>query len=195
MAVSGAVIAAGWIPFIVVLVLIFLFSGFYVRYFMHKYDSEIVITVSAIIALSVTLITSALVPVDIFLVSYMKDHDGSFKDWAQNKTVRDDLEHTVLVTYYVFYGIIAFFLFLLLPFMYFFYEEKDENSTCKARCYASLKYCVVCVIIAVVFLLIGALVPGRTSPKSNSTEWEKIDFLLHDMTQTSNLKTSYLKTN
>ncbi|GFR80356.1 LMBR1 domain containing 1 [Elysia marginata] len=105
-------------------------------------------------------------------------------DWAQNLTVREDLEDSVLVTYYVLYGIIAFFLFLLLPFMYFFYEEKDENSTFKARCCASLKYCIVCLIIAVVFLLIGALVPSRSTPKANSTEWEKIDFLLHDMTQT-----------
>ncbi|GFN89415.1 lmbr1 domain containing 1 [Plakobranchus ocellatus] len=184
MAIPGSVIAAGWIPFVVVLVLTVLFSTFYVRYFMHKYDSEIAITVTAIIALTLTLLTSALVPVDIFLVSYMKDSDGTFKDWAQNLTVRNDVEDSVLVTYYVFYGIVAFFLFLLLPFMYFFYEEKDENSTFKARCCASLKYCIVCVIIAVVFLLIGALVPGRSSPNANSTEWQKIDFLLHDMNQT-----------
>lgn len=187
MAIPGSVIAAGWIPFLVVLVLILLFSTLYVRYFMHKYDSELVITVTAVVALSLTLLTSALVPVDIFLVSYMKNHNGTFKDWAKNFTVRDDLEHSVLVTYYVFYGVIAFFLFLLLPFMYFFYEEKDENSTFKGRCCGSLKYCIVCVIIALVFLLIGALVPSTSTPKdvtSNSTEWQKIDFLLHDMTET-----------
>ena len=46
---------------------------------MSKYDSELSSTVTAILALSVTLLTSDLVPVDIFLVSYMKNSDGTFK--------------------------------------------------------------------------------------------------------------------
>ena len=56
-----------------------LFSAFYIRYYMSKYDSELSSTLAAIFALSVTLLTSDLVPVDIFLVSYMKNSDGTFK--------------------------------------------------------------------------------------------------------------------
>ena len=59
--------------------LAFLFSVAYVRYYMSKYDSEVSSTIASILALTVTLLTSALVPVDIFLVSYMKTSDGTFK--------------------------------------------------------------------------------------------------------------------
>ena len=65
-----------------------LFSAFYIRYYMSKYDSELSSTVTAILALSVTLLTSDLVPVDIFLVSYMKNSDGTFKVgkcWSDGK--------------------------------------------------------------------------------------------------------------
>ena len=37
----------------------------------------------AVLALSLTLITSALVPVDVFLVSYMKFSNGTYKPWAE----------------------------------------------------------------------------------------------------------------
>ena len=32
----------------------------------------------------------------------------------------------------VLYGLITFCLFLLLPFMYFFYEEREEDASCKS---------------------------------------------------------------
>jgi LMBR1 domain-containing protein 1 len=184
MAIPASVIASGWIPFVVVIVLTILFAGFYVRYFMSKYDSELSTTLSAIFALTVTLLTSALVPVDIFLVSYMKDTDGKFKEWANSSTVRAETENTVLIAYYVLYGIITFCLFLLLPFMYFFYEEKEEDATCKSRCCTAMKYSIVCVLIAATFLLVGAFVPTKANPNVNSTEWKRIEALFDDMAST-----------
>ncbi|XP_041357046.1 probable lysosomal cobalamin transporter [Gigantopelta aegis] len=181
MAIPSAVLAAGWIPFVVVIVLTFLFSVAYVRYYMSKYDSEVSSTIAAILALTVTLLTSALVPVDIFLVSYMKTSDGGFKEWANNSATRTSLEESVLYGYFTLYAIITFCLFLLLPFMYFFYEEKDENSTCKSRCCSSLKYMIVFVIIVAALLLIGAFVPTRVVPNANQTEWKNIELLFKDL--------------
>ncbi|KAK7100447.1 probable lysosomal cobalamin transporter [Littorina saxatilis] len=181
MSIPSSVLAAGWIPFVVVLVLTLLFSAFYIRYYMSKYDSELSSTLTAIFALSVTLLTSDLVPVDIFLVSYMKNSDGTFKDWANSSTTRSDLESSVLYAYYALYGIICFCFFILLPFMYFFYEEKEENSTCKSRCCTSLKYLIVFVIIAAVLLLIGAFVPTKSPPSQNSTDWQKIQDLFEGL--------------
>ncbi|KAL8570663.1 hypothetical protein ACOMHN_039098 [Nucella lapillus] len=181
MAIPSAVLAAGWIPFVVVLVLTLLFSGVYIRYYMSKYDKELSSTLTAIVALSVTLLTSDLVPVDIFLVSYMKDSNGTFKDWAHNSSTRRDLENSVLYAYYALYGIICFCFFILLPFMYFFYEEKDENSTCKSRCCSALKYLIIFVIIAAVLMLIGAFVPSKSTPNANSTDWQKIEGLIEGL--------------
>lgn len=42
-------------------------------------------TITAIFALAVALISSALLPVDIFLVSYMKNPNGTFKVWTSEK--------------------------------------------------------------------------------------------------------------
>lgn len=59
--------------------LILLFSVAYVKYFISKRDGTISTTVSSVVALSVTLLTTALIPVDVFLVSFMKNTDGTFK--------------------------------------------------------------------------------------------------------------------
>lgn len=69
---TSAALAAGWIPFVVTLVLILLFSGAYVKYFISKRDGTLSTTLSSVVALSVTLLTTALIPVDVFLVSFMK---------------------------------------------------------------------------------------------------------------------------
>lgn len=59
--------------------LTFIFSWFYIRFYQDHAQSEVSSTLTGILALAVTLLTTALVPVDIFLVSYMKDADGTWK--------------------------------------------------------------------------------------------------------------------
>ena len=46
---------------------------------MSKYDPSKSVTVSGIISLSITLLTVCMVPIDVFLVSFMKNSDGSYK--------------------------------------------------------------------------------------------------------------------
>ena len=59
--------------------LTFFFSWFYIRFYQDHSQSEVSSTLTAIFALFIALLTSALVPVDVFLVSYMKNPDGSWK--------------------------------------------------------------------------------------------------------------------
>lgn len=49
------------------------------RKYQSRRESEVISTITAIFALAVALISSALLPVDIFLVSYMKNQNGTFK--------------------------------------------------------------------------------------------------------------------
>nr|XP_022319135.1 probable lysosomal cobalamin transporter [Crassostrea virginica] len=178
MSIPSAVLAAGWIPFVVTLVLILLFSGAYVKYFISKRDGTISTTLSAVVALSVTFFTTALIPVDVFLVSFMKNSDGTFKDWAISNTTRLSMETSVTDAYYSLYGLIVFCLFLLLPFMYFFYEERDEESTVKSRICSALKFTIVSLFIVVTLMLVGAFVGvnhGSPSPNGNNTnQWKRI---------------------
>ncbi|XP_046564132.1 LOW QUALITY PROTEIN: probable lysosomal cobalamin transporter [Haliotis rubra] len=183
MAIPSAVLAAGWIPFVVVIVLTLLFSAIYIRYYMSKYDSELSTTLATIFALTITLLTSAIVPVDIFLVSYMKTTDGSFKDWANDSASRASIEHSILYGYYTLYALVTFCLFILLPFFYFFYEEKDEATptSCKSRCCTALKYLIVFILVVATLMLIGAFVPTKGTPNANSTEWKQIEALFKDL--------------
>ncbi|GAB1607377.1 probable lysosomal cobalamin transporter [Argonauta hians] len=174
----------GWVPFVAILLLIIVFSTFYVRHFISKYDNECSSTLAAIIGLSAALVTSAIVPVDIFLVSYMKDSNGHFRDWASNSTTRDHVVNSVLISYYAMYAILTFLFFVFLPFMYFFFEEKDdiEQPTVPTRCCGAFKYTFVFVLIAVVLLTMGAFLPKRDiSNAPNATDWQKIEDLLKSL--------------
>lgn len=174
--IPSSVLAAGWIPFVVVIVLILLIATVFVKYYNSRRDSEISSTLSAIFALSITLMTTALIPVDVFLVSYMKNSDGSFKDWAQDNATRASVEQSLLIGYYTMYGLVTFCMFILLPFMYFYYEEREEEATCKTRVCGAFKYTLVFFILVLILLLIGALVHTKKVPtNSNSTEWQKLE--------------------
>ncbi|XP_032626229.1 lysosomal cobalamin transport escort protein LMBD1 isoform X1 [Chelonoidis abingdonii] len=136
---------------------------------------------TAILALAIALITSALLPVDIFLVSYMKNQNGTFKEWADANVTRQ-IEDTVLYGYYTLYSIILFSVFLWIPFVYFYYEEKDEDDTSSCSQFqAALKYTLGFLMVCAALLLIGAFVPLDVPQKRNSTEWEKVKFLFEEL--------------
>ena len=73
---------------------------------------------------TVALLLAALAPVDIFLVSFMKNANGTFKTWARDNQTRHDVESAVSYAYVGLFVAVLLFLFLILPFVYFFYEEK-----------------------------------------------------------------------
>ncbi|KAJ7373804.1 putative lysosomal cobalamin transporter [Desmophyllum pertusum] len=190
MAIPHEVLAYGWIPFTVVVVLTFIFSWFYIRFYQDHAQSEVSSTLTGIVALAITLLTTALVPVDIFLVSYMKDADGTWKEWSADNTTRHDFEQTVAVGYYVLYSLVAFFAFILMPFMYFYYEERDEDVTTGQRMCGALKYTIGFLIVAIVLLLVGAFAPLKKPPK-NETQWDKkLLFLKDELLQSHNGETS-----
>ncbi|XP_046885269.1 lysosomal cobalamin transport escort protein LMBD1 [Hypomesus transpacificus] len=92
--------ALGWTIFTFVLLVILVFCWVYIRKYQSRQESEVISTITAICALAIALITSALLPVDIFLVSYMKNPNGTYKDWAANNETRGHIEDTVLYGYY-----------------------------------------------------------------------------------------------
>ncbi|NWS29379.1 LMBD1 protein, partial [Polioptila caerulea] len=159
---------------------ILIFCWVYVRKYQSRRESEVISTITAIFALAVALITSALLPVDIFLVSYMKNENGTFKVWADANVSRQ-IEDTVLYGYYTLYSIILFCVFLWIPFVYFYYEEKEEDdgNTC-SQVKTALKYTLGFITICAVLLLIGAFVPLDIPNKKNSTEWEKVKLLFEE---------------
>uniref|UniRef100_A0AAX7TVZ9 Lysosomal cobalamin transport escort protein LMBD1 n=1 Tax=Astatotilapia calliptera TaxID=8154 RepID=A0AAX7TVZ9_ASTCA len=172
----------GWSIFTVILLVILVFCWIYIRKFQSRRESEVISTITAICALAIALITSALLPVDIFLVSFMKYPNGTYKEWAANNETRGQIEDTVLYGYYTLYSIILICVFLWIPFVYFYYEERDDNNVNKcSQVKNALKYTIGFVIVCVALLLIGAFVPLAAPPGQNSTQWEKVQYLFEEL--------------
>uniref|UniRef100_A0AAQ6AGX3 Lysosomal cobalamin transport escort protein LMBD1 n=1 Tax=Amphiprion ocellaris TaxID=80972 RepID=A0AAQ6AGX3_AMPOC len=172
----------GWSIFTIILLVILAFCWIYIRKFQSRQESEVVSTITAICALAIALITSALLPVDIFLVSFMKYPNGTYKEWAANNETRGQIEDTVLYGYYTLYSIILFCVFLWIPFVYFYYEERDDNNVNKcSQVKNALKYTIGFTIVCVVLLLIGAFVPLQPPPSQNSTQWDKVQYLFEEL--------------
>ena len=139
--------------------------------------------------MTVALLLAALAPVDIFLVSFMKNANGTFKTWAQANTTRHDVESAVSYAYVGLFIAVLLFLFLILPFVYFFYEEKDDaddGSSVGRRCCTAFKYSSVFVVLGGVVVLTGAFLPMTQLPAGNGTDnatsWEdKIKFLIDEL--------------
>uniref|UniRef100_A0A7N8XN24 LMBR1 domain containing 1 n=1 Tax=Mastacembelus armatus TaxID=205130 RepID=A0A7N8XN24_9TELE len=144
-------------------------------------ESEVISTITAICALAIALITSALLPVDIFLVSFMKYPNGTYKVSISSANTSRQIEDTVLYGYYTLYSIILFCVFLWIPFVYFYYEERDDDNMNKCSVKNALKYTVGFVIVCIVLLLIGAFVPLEPPPAQNSTQWEKVQYLFEEL--------------
>ena len=181
--IPHSVLAGGWIPFTVVVVLTLIFAWVYIRLFQHNELSEVSSSLVAVLGLFVVLLTTAVVPVDVFLVSYMKTPNGTFKAWAADNVTRSSVEATVTYTYYTLYGLVALFVFFLLPFMYFYYEEKDDDEvSTKQRCCTGLKYTIGFLVAAFIILLTGALVPLKT-PKNIPDMADKFNYLKHELEQ------------
>ncbi|PNJ86479.1 LMBRD1 isoform 4 [Pongo abelii] len=178
---ASAELVIGWCIFGLLLLAILAFCWIYVRKYQSRRESEVVSTITAIFSLAIALITSALLPVDIFLVSYMKNQNGTFKDWA-NANVSRQIEDTVLYGYYTLYSVILFCVFFWIPFVYFYYEEKDDDDTSKCtQIKTALKYTLGFVVICALLLLVGAFVPLNVPDNKNSTEWEKVKFLFKEL--------------
>uniref|UniRef100_A0A8C6TNB0 Lysosomal cobalamin transport escort protein LMBD1 n=1 Tax=Neogobius melanostomus TaxID=47308 RepID=A0A8C6TNB0_9GOBI len=162
--------------------IILAFCWVYIRKFQSRQESEVVSTITAICALAIALITSALLPVDIFLVSFMKYPNGTYKvRMAANNVTRAKIEDSVLYGYYTLYSVILFCVFLWIPFVYFYYEEKDDDNTNKcSQVKGALKYTVGFAIVCTALLLIGAFVPLEP-PHQNTTQWEKVQYLFEEL--------------
>ncbi|CAN7937223.1 unnamed protein product [Ixodes hexagonus] len=189
MAIPAEVAFAGWIPFAIALGLCACLSGLYVRHLSHKRERDLLASVAGALALAASLLSSALLPVDVFLKSVIERGAGPrvvgwcLQDWAVNSTAQESVETTVLTAYYVLYGLLLALGFLVLPFAYFFSEEKDdvlENSAGTRAC-AAFKYTSIFLLVAAVLLTLGAVIPMRVTPPQNSTEWDKIEFLVHEL--------------
>jgi len=179
------VVAHGWIPFMIVTVLALVFSVLYVVWYRSDRPRHRALGTSiiAVLGLFISLVTSILVPVDVFLISYMKNSDGSWKPWAESSEVRDSLKDSILYAYYACYSIILFFAFLLIPSNFFYHglEEDEVEPTVGQRLCHTLKYTLLTIFMFSLLVVAGIFIPFEGTPPSNSTEWEKFEWFFSEL--------------
>lgn len=163
-----------------------LFAFLYLRRYKHQYESDILSFTTSVLCLVVVLLTSSLLPVDIFLVSYMKTENGTWADWANSNVTRASIESHVQLAYYILYFVVFLCLFVIIPFVYFYFEEKNDDdlfSTTGTRMCTAFKFTLAFVLFITILFLIGIFVPLREAPDTpaNSTEWEKIKYLWDEL--------------
>ncbi|NWQ69860.1 LMBD1 protein, partial [Neopipo cinnamomea] len=147
----------------------------YVRKYQSKKKSEVIPPPTAIFALAVALKKKALLPPPPFLVSYMKNQNGTFKIWADANVSKKN-EDTVPPPYYTLYSIILFCVFLWIPFVYFYYEEKedDDGNTCsvkiRTKCLAVVFTCTSCPVFILIYPFPLLVCSGPKKYKDIETE-------------------------
>ncbi|XP_023346067.1 probable lysosomal cobalamin transporter isoform X2 [Eurytemora carolleeae] len=178
-------LAYGWIPFTIVLIFCLLFSIIYVLYHRAsrpKYTGSAVIT---ILGLFFALVSSLLVPLDVFLVSYMKNTDGSWKAWAETEEDRDTIKNSILYCYYFCYSVVLVFCFLLFPATFFFHsvpaDQDEEEPSCGAKLCKSIKFTFVSLLLFSFLVVGGIFIPFNGMPPSNETSWEKIEWFFYEL--------------
>lgn len=95
--ISTAIINLGLVGLTCILLLYYLIR-FVIRY-KHEYESNPLCTSTVVFCLFMVLLTTFVLPVDIFLVSFVKEPDGRFKEWATNETLTK-IDNAVFNAYY-----------------------------------------------------------------------------------------------
>lgn len=95
--ISEAIINLGIVGITFLILLIYLIR-FVFRY-KHEYESNPLCTLTVVFCLLIVLLATFVLPVDIFLVSFVKEPNGDFKEWATNETLAN-IDKAVFGTYY-----------------------------------------------------------------------------------------------
>lgn len=113
----------------------------------------------------------------------MKTENRDFKPWANDSEVRQSYENSILYGYYALYGCMILFLFFIIPFIYFYYEESDEEMfTRGSRVCIAFRYTIFFILMIGTLLVVGAFIPLKEPPPpQNSSNWEKMEFLFSEV--------------
>jgi LMBR1 domain-containing protein 1 len=120
---------------------------------------------TCIIAITSLLATVLLLPVDVALVSSTTSSRlGQRKEWATQEVV-DRITYSLTIIYYILYSLDALLCLLVIPFVYFWYEEYDEvasengEQTMGQRFWGAFKYTFSFIAIVVILFLVGFFAP------------------------------------
>ncbi|KKK23788.1 hypothetical protein P175DRAFT_0496917 [Aspergillus ochraceoroseus IBT 24754] len=154
-----------WVVYAIVVAILFLLASVFIYVYQTPRDRSPSVTFTCIIAISCLLATILLLPVDVALISStVSSNLGQRKDWATDDVV-ERIVFSLKLVYYILYSLDVLLCLLVVPFVYFWYEEYDEvaaqagEQTSAQRFLGAFKYTLSFIAIVVVLFLVGFFVP------------------------------------
>lgn len=170
---TTAHLAAGWTIFAIFLIGSFIFSWLFVLWLrsVRENESSAITNIIIAICLCVTICGALLIPVDVFLVSSMKNANGTYQEWAKDVKIRQEYLFDIQMVYYVLFCVVLTMTFLVLPLTFFYHttsplaedEEDLVDETFGRKFCRALKYTSASIALLVVLILLGIFLPFETS--------------------------------
>ncbi|CBF84806.1 putative LMBR1 domain protein [Aspergillus nidulans FGSC A4] len=154
-----------WVVYAVVVVVLFAVASVFIYVYQSPRDRSPSVTLTCIVAITSLLATILLLPVDVALVSStVSSSVGQRKDWATPEVV-DRITFSLTLVYYILYSLDILLCLLVVPFVYFWYEEYDEvaaqtgEQSSGQRFWGASKYTLSFIAILIILFLVGVFVP------------------------------------
>ncbi|KAJ1928504.1 hypothetical protein IWQ60_001978 [Tieghemiomyces parasiticus] len=158
---SPVPLAASWVVYAGLCGVLWLVGLATVRWLRSREDSDTASTATAWYVLTLALCTAALPALDVYLVSATTNPTTGLKyAWATPAVVHQ-LVTTVAYAHGGLLATMALALFVLVPFVYFYYEEDDAETSAGSRLAAAVKYTLFTALIALVVLATGFIFQAR----------------------------------
>lgn len=168
-----------WVAYAVAVAILLVIASIFVYVYQAPRDRSAVVSIVCIVTVLSLLATVLLLPVDVALVSSTSSSKlGRKKDWATPDAV-DNILFQLKVVYYALYSLDAVLCLIIVPFTYFWYEERDEvaseegSQTAGSRLWGATKYTIGFVLFVVIIFLVGFFVPVA---KNRSQKHLDLDF-------------------
>ncbi|KAF2874978.1 putative lysosomal cobalamin transporter [Massariosphaeria phaeospora] len=172
-----------WVAYAVAIAILLAIASVFVFLYQTPRDRAASVTTVCIFTTSALLATVLLMPVDIALVSSTSlSSQGRKKDWATPNRVAS-IVYTLRIVYYTLYSLDALLCLIVVPFTYFWYEEKDEDAaehgeqTLGQRFWGALKYTIAFILFVVIIFLVGFFVP--VAKQANDDKRLDLDYFKH----------------
>ncbi|OJD16144.1 hypothetical protein AJ78_03672 [Emergomyces pasteurianus Ep9510] len=172
-----------WIVYAIVVVILIAVASIFFYIYQTPRERSASVTAVCIFTLTALLATVLLLPVDVALVSSTtSSKEGRRKPWATQDEV-DKITFSLTVAYYFLYSLDAVLCLLVVPFIYFWYEEYDEVAaeegfqTWGKRFWGAFKYTLAFILLAVILFLVGFFVPvarNRDAPNFDLDYFRKL---------------------
>ncbi|KNG80364.1 lysosomal cobalamin transporter [Aspergillus nomiae NRRL 13137] len=168
-----------WVVYAIMVAVLVAVASIFIYAYQTPRDRCPSVILTCIFAVTTLLATVLLVPVDVALVSSTNSPAlGRRQDWATQKEV-DRILLYLKVGYYFLYSLDALLCLIVIPFIYFWYEEYDEvaseagEQSLGQRFWAAFRYTVSFLAIVVVLFLVGFFAPTAKDGNGGGLDYFK----------------------